>query len=70
MSFLTKLFGQSGKVRFEAITCKKNEKITGTCPFEAFNISYAKLEQGIQRELEFELGEQVCDFKIVDMILH
>ena len=70
MGFLTRLFGQSGKVKFEATTLKGRQVIKGSCPFEAFNISNAELEERLQRELEFELGEPVYNFRLVDMILY
>ena len=58
MGWFTKLFGQSGKVRYEGMTID-NVPFKGTMEIEIFNISNKELVEQMKNKIYVETGYKV-----------
>jgi len=64
MGFLSRFFGQEGKVRFK-ITFADGSTATAKITIEAFNVSNAELERRLARMVEIEMGRPVKSIKLL-----
>ena len=63
MGILTRLFGQSGKVRFEGITIT-GENLSGTLTVESFNNNKEEMEEKIKEIVYVETGIRMNTLQI------
>jgi len=64
MGILSKLFGQTGKLRFE-ITDEDGKEYEGTTFFECFNVSREELEDRLGARFYVETGKRPKKVTIV-----
>ena len=64
MSFLTKLFGQKYRVRFEGITYN-GQTLKGKATIEVFNCDKEDIIEGIKDMLYTEKGVKVKNIKLL-----
>lgn len=67
MGFLTRLFGQSGKVRFEGVTID-GEAFSGTTEIEVFNMDKTEIEEKLKDGVYVETGKRAKELHIVAFV--
>lgn len=67
MGWLTRLFGQSGKVRFEGVTIE-GQKFTGKVKIEIFNMDKEEIEAKLKDMLYVETGQKARELHIVAFV--
>lgn len=63
MSWLSKLFGNCGSIRFEGVM-EDGTGFSGKCEIESFNNSKEDIEEGLKKKMYIETGKVVNELKI------